>query len=173
MDKKVTILLLFLIVLVPVPAQTENKTQIIETDAYRIEYPASWQLDQSGRNKTEFIILSKREENDPFRENINLIAQDLSKQIMNLDSYVALSENQIKTGVPGSKLSESKRVKKNGLVMQQLIWSGVMNNKVLKFKQLLFVENNVAYVLTLTCEEKQYDNYIGIANQIFNSFTLK
>ena len=154
-------------------AQETSKWETYDTDAYRMIYPSSWQLDETGRNKTEFIILSKREKEDPFRENINLIAQDLSNQIMNLESYVALSVDQIKNVVAESKIFESKIITKNGEPVNSIVWSGLLNGKRLKFKQLLFINDNIAYALTLTCEEEQYDNYIETADQILNSFILK
>lgn len=155
------------------PAQNNSKWETIEKNTYRIEYPSSWQLDQSGRNKSEFIILSKREANDTFRENINLIAQDLSNQIMNLESYVELSENQIKNMVANSKIYRSELLTKDGVPFHLIEWSGLLNGKNLKFKQYFFITNNVAYALTFTSEENQYENYIKTADKILNSFILK
>lgn len=152
------------------PAQ--NSWKQIEKDAYRIEYPYDWQLDISGRNKTEFIILSQRKKNDPFRENVNLIIQDLSKHIMNLESFVTLSEELIKK-VANSKIISNKKIKKETITCHQIIWRGSINKQLLKFKQVYYIKNNKAYTLTFTSEEKEYDNYLEVGNKILNSFTLK
>ncbi len=162
-----------LIVTLAVGAQSAPNWKTIENDRYQITYPSTWQLDQSGRNKTEFIVLSKREKDDAFRENVNLIAQDLSNQIMNLESYVALSESQIKNSVRDSKIFKSELKTKNGLSFHNIVWSGFLTGKRLKFKQLFFIDDNIAYALTLTCEEKEYENYIATGDQILNSFILK
>ena len=169
----VIVIISLLIFTPPIEAQNSSNWTTYDNAAYRMIYPNSWQLDETGRNKTEFIILSKREKEDPFRENINLIAQDLSNQIMNLESYVALSVDQIKNVVAESKIFESKVITKNGGPVHSIVWSGLLNGKKLKFKQLLFINDNIAYALTLTCEEKEYDNYIETADQILNSFILK
>ncbi len=173
MTKKVILVVVLMIFTRSIGAQNTSDWATYDTTAFRMSYPSSWQLDESGRNKTEFIILSKREKEDSFRENINLIAQDLSNQIMNLESYVALSVDQIKNVVAESKIFESKVITKNGEPVHSIVWSGLLNGKKLKFKQLLFINDNIAYALTLTCEENEYDNYIETADQILNSFILK
>lgn len=58
---------------------------------------------------TRFVLyFNKATPNDLFRENINLMIQDLSGLTINLDNYVKISEEQIKTLITAGQLIESK-----------------------------------------------------------------
>ncbi|MDJ0644759.1 MAG: PsbP-related protein [Flavobacteriaceae bacterium] len=172
MRRKISIFLITLFCLSFSSAQVDHQWNQIEKESYSINYPSNWQLDTSGRNKTEFIILSKREENDPFRENVNLIIQDLSNHIMNLESFVKLSEDVIKQ-TPSATIIESKKIENDGRTYHQIIWKGFISKQILKFKQLFFIKNNRAYTLTLTGREKEFENYLPIGDKILTSFILK
>ena len=64
---------------------------------YSIKYPATWELNQSGQMGTAFILFTPKEsEKDDFRENINLLTQDLSGRNIDLSKYTEISESQIK-----------------------------------------------------------------------------
>ena len=166
------LIILCFITLNTVLGQNGEDWNVLENSIYSIKFPKDWQLDTSGRNKTEFIILSKREENDPFRENVNLIVQDLSNYIMNLESYVNLSKETIKK-TPFSKVISSKEITNNNILYHEIIWKGYVSKKLLKFKQLYFINNNKAYSLTFTTQEKEFENYLPVGNKILNSFTIK
>ena len=74
----------------------KNWKELNETD-YSIYYPETFVLDQSGIMGTRFVLyFNKATPNDLFRENINLMIQDLSGLSINLDDYVKISEEQIK-----------------------------------------------------------------------------
>src|SRR5690606_13367283 len=76
--------------------QTDWKT--LSEDNYTIEYPSDWTLDQSGRMGTTFIVMTDLvSADDRFRENINLIIQDLSASPMTLSEYVELTQSQLST----------------------------------------------------------------------------
>lgn len=167
-------ILLFILIISSIYSfsQDQNNWEIIDTKEYHIEYPNNWQLDTTGRMNTEFILFSKREEKDSFRENVNLSIQDLSNHLLNLASYTELSINQIKA-IPNSKIIESGTLEKNNIKYHKVIWKGFVSNKNLKFKQIYFVKNNKAFLLTLTCEEKAFEKYEPIGTKILNSFIIK
>lgn len=137
-----------------------------------INYPDNWRLDVSGQMNTEFILFSELEENDTFQENINLLKQDLKGQGFTMESYVKLSKNQIKKMVPNGKIIESKYVN-DDQPHYVIIWTGFVSGNNLKFKQLFFLENESAYVLTFTTLPETFDQYIDLGNKILNSFKLK
>jgi hypothetical protein len=153
-------------------SQSEWKT--FQGIGYLIQYPGSWDLDKSGKGGTSFIILSKlSSQQDKFRENVNLIIQDLSGQNINLDKYVEISEGQVKTMINKGKILESKRLNANKLEFHKIIYTGEQGIYLLKYEQYYWIKNNKAYVLTLTCEINQFDKFKIIGEKILNSFVLK
>ncbi len=167
---KLQVTIVFLVIANLTFAQKNFKKYAKENIA--INYPDSWRLDVSGQMNTEFILFSELEENDTFQENINLLKQDLKGQGFTMESYVKLSKNQIKKMVPNGKIIESKYVN-DDQPHYVIIWSGFVSGNNLKFKQLFFLENENAYVLTFTTLPETFDQYIDLGNKILNSFKLK
>jgi hypothetical protein len=121
-----------------------------------------------------FLILSKQtSKNDLFRENVNLHIDNLAGRNISLDKYVEISENQIKTMLENGKLLVSRRLRKGDKEFQKMVFKGKQGKFDLKWQQYYWVEKDKAYVLTLTCEEDQYDNYLDIGQKIMNSFKIK
>ncbi len=140
---------------------------------YSIHYPDNWELDQSGHMGMSFILLSPlSSDQDLFRENINLMIQDLSGHNLDLDAYTALSEGQIKTMFVHGNLIESKRLKTETLDYHKVMYTGKQGIYNLKFVQYYWVVDDTAYILTFTCEESTFSEYLENGEKILNSFVL-
>lgn len=144
-----------------------------ETD-YLVQYPDSFEVNTSGRMGMNFILLSKKiSQQDLFRENINLMIQDLSGLSIDLDKYVEISEGQIKTMITNGNIIESKRIKDDDSEFQKIVYTGVQGQFNLKFEQYYRILKGKAYILTLTCEMSQFDKYNTVGEKIMSSFKLK
>ena len=159
----------------------ENKTQKVVLDGwksltennYSINYPDNWRLDKSGQMGTSFILFSPfSSEQDQFSENINLLIFDLTGQNIDLNKYVEISESKIATIITDGKIIQSKRMTNGSLNYQKVIYTGKEGVFNFKFEQYYWIENDKAYVLTLTCEEDQFDIYETQGEMILNSFNL-
>lgn len=145
--------------------------QTIKGDGYTILCPQEWTVDSSGSAGTEYIFFAPTDSaGDMFRENINLIVQDLSGLNLNLDKYTEISIEQIKTLIANSNLISSEKIQEDGLVFQKLFYTGEMGDYALKFAQYYFVHDEKAYVLTLTCPEDTFEKYLKTGEQIMRSF---
>ncbi len=165
---KLQVTLLFIVCTCLCFAQNTNKKY--EKDNYSITYPSNWELNVSGQMNSTFILFSELEKEDTFRENINLLVQDLTDQEMTIESYGQITKSQIKEQLPGSKILESSFDKeKNRYIM---IWSGNVGSGQLKFKQYFFIKKEKVYILTFTTTPEVYNDYIELGNEILNSFTL-
>lgn len=141
---------------------------------YSIQYPDSFNLDKTGQLGTLFFLFSNRTSQlDLFQENINLVVQDLSGQNIDLNKYVEISEEQIKTMLNDGKILASERLKNNSKELQRIIYTGKQGQLALKWLQYYWIENNKAYILTLTSEENQYDKYAPVSEEIMNTFIIK
>ena len=151
--------------------QTEWKT--ISENNFKIEYPDNWELNKSGQMGTKFILFSKLSNStDKFRENVNLIIQDLTGSNITLDKYVEISENQIKTLVVNGRIIESKRISDKEFEYHKMIYTGKQGVFDLKFIQYYWVIDNKAFVLTFTAEINEFDNFVQIGEKIMNSFKI-
>jgi len=146
----------------------------LEKENYTLKYLSTFDLDESGQMGTKFIIFAKLESpEDAFRENVNLIVQDLKGMDLNLDKYTQLSEEQVKTMVTNSKLIESKRIKTDKDEYHIINYTGDQGMYHLHFEQWYRVLNDKAYVLTFTAEQSQYERYQSFCETVMNSFRIK
>lgn len=139
---------------------------------FSVSYPKDWDLDQKGQMGTSFILFSKPSSpQDLFRENVNLLIQNLAGMNINLDKYVEISEEQIKTMIANSQLIESKRMS-GAIPFHKEIYTGDQGILKLKFEQYYWVKDEKAYVLTFTSEVNQFDAFKQAAEAILKSFKL-
>ena len=154
--------------------ESEDGWKSLTENNYSINYPENWELDKSGQMGTSFILFSPlSSEQDQFKENVNLLIQDIKGYNLDLDKYVEISEDQIKTYITDGKIIESKKITTETLNFQKLVYTGRQGVFNLKFEQYFWVVGDKAFVLTLTCEESQFNNYQETGEMILNSFNLK
>jgi len=148
--------------------------KILEGEEYEIQYPAAWDLDQTGQRGTSFVLFAPLDSTaDAFRENIGLMIQDLTNYDLNLDQYTELSEEQVRTIFPNSRILESKRIQYPAGDYHRLMYLGDSDVFHLKFVQHFWVNDNHAYVLTFVAEQASFDSYQETGEQIMNTFKLK
>lgn len=120
---------------------------------------------------TDLVLMSPLTSKlDLFSENINVMIQDLSNEKLDLDQFVSLSENQIKTNFVNAQLLKSERLQRNDEEYHHFIYTGDQGVYHLQFEQYCWVINKQAYILTFTSEQSEYKNTAKTALQIMNSF---
>jgi hypothetical protein len=151
-----------------------NKWNFINEKDYSIQYPEKWELNKSGQMGTSFILFSQlNSDTDKFKENVNLIIQDLTGHNIDLNKYVEISEGQIKTMITDGNIISSNRIKKKETEFQKVIYTGKHEMSDLKFEQYYWVQDDKAYVLTLSCEVSEFNDFKDIGERILESFKIK
>ena len=146
----------------------------LDKSEYSVQYPSTWELNESGSMGTSFILFSQLEsENDEFRENINLMIQDLSGQNIDLDKYTEMSEEQVKAIITNYTLMESERIKDDRGEFHKIIYSGDQGQFHLIFEHYYWVVNEKAYLLTFVSEQDKFADFKEEGEGILNSFKLK
>ncbi|MFK7781333.1 hypothetical protein [Psychroserpens sp.] len=152
----------------------QDNWQTYKKDNYSIDHPSDWTYSSQKPQPTiQFVFMAKPESarEDQFQENINLNIELLKQDDNNVDAYVDASISQIKSQVKGVNIIENQLTKINDLDAKSFVWSGDFGNgMILTFKQLIFIKDKTAYILTLTCSETEYKDYIEVGDKIFNSF---
>ena len=142
-----------------------------KTSEFVLNYPFSWELDTSGTMGTSFFLFSPLEfREDKFRENINLIIQDIPGIEMDLEKYTSISIDQIKQLIQDALIISSTRMKNHGVPFQRLEYTGRQGNFNLHFIQFYQLKNQKAYVLTLTLEDTSTSEMRQTGISILNSF---
>ncbi|MEO0896844.1 MAG: PsbP-related protein [Bacteroidota bacterium] len=171
-------LVLFLSITLVACGQTQPKEttewKTLSEEKFTLSYPPSWELDQSGQMGSSFILFSPvSDEQDKFRENVNLLIQDLKGYELTLDQYVAISLEQIKNLATDGNILLNERKNKDGKEYQKLVYTATQGIFKLKFEQYCWLIDNQPFILTFTTEEKEFDKYQQLGEKILDSFTLK
>jgi hypothetical protein len=141
---------------------------------YTLQYPNNWELDDSGKLGTKFMLLSPTSSiADTFKENVNLVVEDLKGQKVNLDTYAKITEGQIETMIKNAKVVMSQRLSVGTEQVHKIVFTGRQNGFDLQTMQYYRIANGIAYVLTFSAEEDQFDAYAEVGEQILKSFLLK
>ncbi len=127
------------------------------------------------KKKAGFIIFAPLESpDDKFKENVNLIIQDLAGKNIDLDKFTDISVEQIKNYIKNNEITENKKLKNENGEYQKFIYSGDVGAFSLKFEQYCWIVNEKAYILTFTAEKEKFDsNYQEFVEVVLNSFVLK
>ena len=177
---KSLLIFIFLVIFFLADSHAQNakdsslKWGTIDRYSYSLQYPSTWSTDTSKQLGTDLFIFSPKEpDTDKFRENVNVMVQDLKGLNITLDKYIEISEGQIKTLLTDASIIESKRLIQGNKEYHKLIFTGKQGIFKLKSEQYCFLVNEKAFVITLTIEENQYDKYIKNGEAILKSFKLK
>lgn len=153
---------------------TNPDWKTFEQSNYSIQYPPTWELNQSGQMGTSFILFSPlKSGQDEFRENVNLLIQDLAGKNIDLNKYTEISEEQIKTMLTNSRLIEEKKLKRGTEEFQKIIYTADQGLFHLKFEQFYFLLSEKIYVLTFTSEESEFAGFNEVAEKILASFKFE
>ncbi len=141
---------------------------------FSLQYPSSW-ITQEGVMGTKYLaFLSALEnENDLFQENINIVVEDLTGIDITLKNYFELSYAQLEKIISDFSLISSESSIVANKDSETIIFSGVQGQLRLKWLQVYILNNNKAYVVTYTAEEKEFIKYLPFMISIFTSFKLK
>jgi hypothetical protein len=154
--------------------ETPNNWKHYGTRQFSIDFPQDWKLNETPQSGVLFNIMAPIDtEKDDFRENVNLITQDLTDQPMDLNAFVQLSEKQINSMGKIASLISSKRIKTAKGTYHSLYYNYKPSPFQLTIEQHIWIKESKAYILTFTGEQEGYVQYREISQQILNSFVFK
>ncbi len=144
-----------------------------DKDGYSIQYPENLTMQYPGIMGASFMLFFPLEsETDDFRENINLMIEDVTGIDISFDQYVELTLSNMKALLSEYNIIENERFEKDGLSFHRVI--GTFSQGLLKVKSEMCctIAGDKAYVLTFSTEQETYDDYKDVGKQIMDSFKI-
>lgn len=148
-----------------------------EARGFEIKYPASWE--QKELYNAAFFVSPKEATVDQFQENLSISVQDLSlsAETITLESYTALSEQQIKSLYGESAVEYIKNTSLVGYEAAEMVYfmpstTATGTTMRLTIWQVWFIKDKNAYLITFTSEDKEFDNNIATIKEAVGSFKL-
>lgn len=141
-------------------------------DHFSIKYPGGWTKEEN-RNGAAVILMSPLESRlDTFRENVNVVVQDISGNRMSLEKYTQMAMLQLNAVFKENvELVESTGTLLDGKPAYKFVYIG-RGDIEFKIMHVWTIVGDNAYQVTYTALLSQYDQYINQVEKMVKSFRL-
>ena len=133
-----------------------------------LAHPMEWKADDSGAGNMLVIFRSPMDSGDVFQENVNLMIQDIAA--MDLPTYVAATEEQIRTQLPNGVVVNSSTQRGTSGEYHQFEYTGELNGLLLHWKQVVRLRGAQVYLLTFTAHADAWDEDLYLSEAMLDSF---
>jgi hypothetical protein len=141
---------------------------------FKIRFPTSWKIDTSGTMGSEIFGFSPLEsQTDRFRENVNVLVQNLSGQNIDLDKYKQITDMQIAKLFTDGKVIESVVVNSDKKDFYKVAYEFTQESIRLKIRSICYIQREKAYLVTFTSELTKDEQYQQVGEALINSFSLQ
>ena len=156
------------------PATETTKFLTYDSSAYgiRIEYPSDWTKNEQVMGTVATFLSPQESASDIFKENVNVIVQDLSTQPMTLEEYTELSVGQVEQFITDANILDSSVTTLDGTSAHKVVYTGKQGQYSLKWMQVWTIKDNTAYVLSYTAEANKYNDFLDTAQEMVDSFEI-
>lgn len=135
---------------------------------FKMKYPDTW---TPGAEQGMLIFKTEKAgTDDNFVENVNVIIQDLTAQPMSLTEFTKLSLDQYAEMGETVQMISIDETKLAGSTAKKVVLQMNYYGMPLKLKQLWFIKDNKAYLLTYTALDSTYVKFEAEATELMMSF---
>ena len=156
-----------------------NETKFIQykhpTGFFEISYPPEWSMIENEAGAAAIFYSPLENELDVFKENVNIVIQDLSAKPMPLEQYTKTAINQMKVVFKEKmEVLESTPVYIGGLQGHKFVFMGAGNDGDLKFMSMWTIKGETAFQFTYTGLKAgdDWDQYKKVADKMAKSFKI-
>ena len=140
---------------------------------FKLQYPETWDIDTSRQWGAEVMLFAPLEnDSDKFRENVNVVIQDLTGLNIDLDIYKQITDQQITTLAPDGVIIESSIIASVRGKHYRITYTMTQDIFRLKITSVCFIHKDKAYLLTFTAELDKYEEYKKVGDAILDSFSM-
>jgi len=138
-----------------------------------IKYPRSWsRIENMGGVAVQFMS-PKDSDMDVFKENVNIVVQDISANPMGLQEYTDLAIKQMEVVFKDKiEVIESISYRLAGHEAHKFLYIGKGPRHNFKMMHVWTVVDDKAYQFTFTAIDAQFDSYYGQAENMLKSFRI-
>jgi len=169
------VLLMAFLIIVPVRLQAEN---VFEGEYFSLEYPADWISREEAPQGMilEFVLLAPEEvAANEFTSNLNVMAEEL-QQDLSVEEYTELVLMQVENMLEDFALIEQQEIMVDGREAAELTYSGIAEDEAgdynLTWRQAIMIEDELAYIVTLTAEQEVFSDYQNIYDNVVESLSV-
>lgn len=144
------------------------------TAGFSIQYPAQWSFSENKDGAAVVFYSPPESDLDVFRENVNIVIQDLSQNPMTLDKYTETAIYQMQAVFEHNLvILESVPALVSGLPGHKFVFLGKGPETEMQFMVVWTLDGLTTYQVTYTALSPHYEKYLGKINRMFRSFKIQ
>lgn len=151
----------------------ETGFAIYENDEFgtKIEYPSDWQQQDNAFGSLVMFYSPQSNGEDPFRENLNIIAASLGGTELELYDYMNANIEQLENSLIDFEFFDVEEVEINTIPGRKVTYTGTIEGNSLKWTQWYILKSDKAFVITYTGQD-EFDTYLKTAQDIVNTLEI-
>ena len=143
------------------------------TDHFSIRYPPSWGKVTNKDGASVIFISPKQSALDTFRENVNVVVQNLASNPMSLQKYTDTAIFQVKVVFKSGIVEvESKSIYLDGKPGYKFAYL-VKGDRDIKIMHVWTIDHSRAYQVTFTALASEFDQYQDTFEKMIKSFHIQ
>lgn len=137
---------------------------------FSIQYPNTWEYQENAFG-SHVMFFSPQPKGDAFRENVGVITEVLSGDI-DVDTYYAAAKEHLASFISDFNETMNKNFKLGEFNAKKVQYIGTQWTYTLKWQQVFFIKDHVAYVITYTAMKDTFDDYLADVDAMIHTITL-
>mgnify|MGYP001562363040 CR=1 FL=1 len=141
---------------------------------FALKYPAAWSFGENQGGAAAIFYSPKENALDTFRENVNIVVQDISQNPMTLGKYTETAIGQM-IAVFGINLEilVSTQISIDNRPAHQFIFIGKGPDGSFQYQCRWTLAGTTAYQITYTAIASGYERHLAEAERVMNSFRIR
>jgi hypothetical protein len=141
---------------------------------FALKYPAAWSFAENQGGAAAIFYSPKENALDIFKENVNIVVQDISRNPMTLEKYTETAIAQM-NAVFGTNLEilVSTQISVGKQPGHQFIFIGKGPDGNLRYQCRWTLAGTTAYQITYTAIASGYERHLAQAERVMNSFRIR
>jgi hypothetical protein len=143
-----------------------------EAGGFSLVIPEDWEKQENVMGCALTALSPLEGQGDQFRENVNVVVEELPRKL-SLDDYVGLSRQNQEKLMTDFNVEKEADAKIGEIAAKQLVYTHRMGQINAKLLQYVLVEGKKGFAVTCTATPESYDKYVEQFQTIVNSLKVE
>jgi serine/threonine-protein kinase len=143
-----------------------------DAEGFTIRYPADWEKSEDVEGTVVLFKSPSEGLSDAVRESVGVTTEALPSPSIDIQEYSDAAIDQVKQAIPEFDLISTESTTVAGHPGHRIVYTGKQGSVELQWQQVYTVVGDKAYILTFVAVPDSYSRFVGIAQSIFDTFTV-
>ena len=137
-----------------------------------INYPSDWEVNEDQLDIVVVFLSPLENEDDRYQEKVNLVVMDLTSEPMTLQEFTQISQQEINLIITDAKINSLTDIVISGEPAKKIDYQGKQEQKDYHWRQVWLIKNDHVYLLTYSAVDADYEKYLPLVQEIFDSLQI-